>query len=179
MPGVLIAYATTHGHTAKIAGRMAEAIRGEGREVALSELTAGENPDPSAYDGAIAGASLHRSHHQREMVDWAKAHRDALGELPTLFFSVSLSAAEDTEEAREATQRCIDDFTDETGWTPARTVTVAGALQYLEYDAFTRTLVRLMMKSGGHPTDTSRDYDYTDWDAVERLGREFAAQLGS
>jgi menaquinone-dependent protoporphyrinogen IX oxidase len=37
-----------------------------------------------------------------------------------------------------------------------------------------RTLVRLMMRRGGHPTDTSHDYDYTDWDAVERFGREFA-----
>jgi len=26
----------------------------------------------------------------------------------------------------------------------------------------------------GHPTDASHDYDYTDWDAVDRLGREFA-----
>ena len=35
--------------------------------------------------------------------------------------------------------------------------------------------MRLMMRRGGHPTDTSQDYDYTDWDAVERFGREFAA----
>jgi menaquinone-dependent protoporphyrinogen IX oxidase len=34
-----------------------------------------------------------------------------------------------------------------------------------------------MMKRGGHPTDTSRDYDYTHWDAVERFGREFAGRL--
>ena len=31
------------------------------------------------------------------------------------------------------------------------------------------------MRRGGHPTDTSHDYDYTDWEAVERFGREFAA----
>ena len=39
--------------------------------------------------------------------------------------------------------------------------------------------MRLLMKRDGHPTDTSRDYDYTDWDAVERLGREFGALVGS
>ena len=54
---------------------------------------------------------------------------------------------------------------------------MAGALQYLEYDAFTKTLMRLMMKRGGHPTDTSHDYDYKDWDAVSALGREFADGL--
>jgi menaquinone-dependent protoporphyrinogen oxidase len=100
--------------------------------------------------------------------------RAALADHPSAFFSVSLTAADDTDEAREATQRCIDDFLAETGWTPARSVAIAGALQYREYSVFTRTLVRLMMRRGGHPTDTSHDYDYTDWDAVERFGREFA-----
>jgi menaquinone-dependent protoporphyrinogen IX oxidase len=69
-----------------------------------------------------------------------------------------------------AAARCIDDFVQ---------VPVAGALRYREYDVFTRTLMRLLMKRGGHPTDTSQDYDYTDWDAVERLGREFAALVAS
>ena len=57
------------------------------------------------------------------------------------------------------------------------TATLAGALQYREYDFFTRTLIRLMMKRGGHPTDTSRDYDYTDWEAVARFGHEFSGML--
>ena len=33
----------------------------------------------------------------------------------------------------------------------------------------------LLMKKTGDPTDTSHDHDYTDWDAVEQLGRELAA----
>ena len=28
-----------------------------------------------------------------------------------------------------------------------------------------------------HPTDTSQDYDYTDWAAVERWAHELAATL--
>jgi menaquinone-dependent protoporphyrinogen IX oxidase len=27
----------------------------------------------------------------------------------------------------------------------------------------------------GRPTDSSQDYDYTDWDAVDRLAREIGA----
>ena len=37
--------------------------------------------------------------------------------------------------------------------------------------------MRLMIARGDHPTDVSRDYDYTDWDAVRRFAREFAAEL--
>lgn len=33
------------------------------------------------------------------------------------------------------------------------------------------------MRRSGHPTDTSRGYDYMDWDAVERLGRELAEMI--
>ena len=51
---------------------------------------------------------------------------------------------------------------------------IAGALQYREYDVFTRTLMRLKMRSGGHPTDPSHDHEYTDWDSVERFGHACA-----
>lgn len=50
----------------------------------------------------------------------------------------------------------------------------SGALQYLEYDVFTRTLMRLKMGKDGHPTDISHDCDSTDWDAVDEFGREVA-----
>ena len=63
------------------------------------------------------------------------------------------------------------------GSIPPGAVSVAGALQYREYDFFTRTLMRLLMRHEGHPTDTSQDYDYTDWDAVEKLGDDFARRL--
>ena len=38
--------------------------------------------------------------------------------------------------------------------------------------------MRLLMKRMGHPTDASQDYDYTDWDGVDDLGRDLAANDG-
>lgn len=129
----------------------------------------------STTDQGGVGASLHRAHHQSAIVDWVRGNRDALAARPSAFFSVSLSAAEETDEAIAATQGCIDEFCAETGWTPGRTERIAGCLQYREYDVFTRRLMRLMMRRIGQPTDDSRDYDYTDWQAVTDLGGEFAA----
>jgi menaquinone-dependent protoporphyrinogen oxidase len=176
---VLVIYASTHGHTAKIAGRVADGVRAAGLEADVCDVARAGDTDPAPYNGIVVGASIHRLHHQPEMVEWVKTHRTALAERPSTFLSVSLTAAEDTDEAQETTQRCIDDFVEETGWSPARSVPVAGALQYREYDVFTRTLMRLLMKRGGRPTDTRQDYDYTAWDAVERLGREFGAMVAS
>ena len=170
----LVVYASTHGHTAKIAARLAEAMRGEGRAVDLREVAQAADAAPDRYGLVVVAGSLHKEHHQKELAGWVTERRDALAGVPTLFLSVSLSAAEDSEESRAATQRCIDAFCEQTGWQPDRSEPIAGALQYREYDLFTRQLMRLLMKHMGHPTDASQDYDYTDWDAVDRLGRELA-----
>ena len=175
----LVLYASTHGHTAKIASRVAEAVGQARVDVEIRDARHDTVPEPSDYDGIVIAGSLHGGHHQREIVDWAKHHRDELESRPSIFLSVSLTAAEDTDEAREATEKCIDDFRDETGWKPARAIPVAGALQYREYDVATRTLIRLLMRKGGHPTDTSHDHDFTDWNAVDRIGADFAAVLKS
>lgn len=171
----LVVYASTHGHTAKIATRLAEAMRADGLEVDLRDVASAEKVLPGRYDLVVVGASIHRDEHQKEIVEWVRARYEALTEMPSVFISVSLTAAEDTEESNAATQRCVDDFLARTGWAPARTERIAGSLQYREYDVFTRQLMRLLMKRMGHPTDASHDYDYTDWDGVDRLGHELAA----
>lgn len=173
MVNVLIAYASTHGHTAKICRRIADVLQRDDFDVDLCDIGAGDDPDPSQHDGVIVAASIHREAHQPEAIAWVKRHGAGLAEKPSAFVSVSLTAAEDTDEARTVTQGLIDSFTAETGLTPDRAVSVAGALQYLEYDFFTRTLMRLLMRRGGHPTDASQDYDYTDWDAVAQFADEF------
>jgi len=177
VPSLLLTYATTHGHTAKIADRLAEALRAHGLDVDVRDVKQIGDRVPGSYDAVIAGASLHAGHHQRAMLNWVKANRDRLTDRPTLFFSVSLTAAEDTAEAREATQRSIDDFEEETGWKPTRSESVAGALQYREYDVFTRVLMRLKMRHAGHHEDPSLDHEYTDWEALRQWAEEFAAGL--
>jgi menaquinone-dependent protoporphyrinogen oxidase len=178
MSDALILYASKHGHTAKIADRLAEAIRADGLTVEVHSADTAKDVSPDGYDAVLVGASIHAGHHQREIVDWAKEHQAALAERPTAFFSVCLAIADETDESRAAAHKYVDDFEDETGWSPDTTTTFAGALQYLEYDFLTRTLIRLMMRRQGHPTDTSRDFDYTDWEAVDRFAHEFASKVG-
>ena len=178
MPRILILYASTHGHTAKIAARIGATLEHDGATVDLHWLHAIETQRaPSGYDAVILGASIHAGHHQRALVGWAERHHTALGLIPSAFFSVCLTAADDTAESRAATRGYLDDFVEQTGWTPGQSVTFAGAVQYREYGVATRALMRLLMRRMHHPTDASQDYDYTDWDAVERWAHELAATL--
>jgi len=167
MAHILIAFASTHGHTSKIAARIAAVLRADGHTAGVCDDVDAHDPWPRDYDAVIAGASIHLGHHQDELVAWARRHALALNETPSAFFSVCLAAAED----RDAAQEYLDDFEDLTGWLPRHRTTFAGALQYREYGTRTRLAMRVLMAYGHHPTNTRRDYDYTDWAAVERFAR--------
>ena len=65
-------------------------------------------------------------------------------------------------------------FAVETGWTPPHTKQVAGALLYRKYNFFMRWVMKRIAAKAGGDTDTSRDYEYTDWNDV----RAFASQFG-
>jgi menaquinone-dependent protoporphyrinogen oxidase len=174
MARILLAYASSHGHTAKIAERVAHLLRKAGHDVVIDGDVGNTDPDIHGYDAVVAGASIHNGHFQSELVAWALRHGPALTLHPSAFFSVCLTAADDSDESREATRDYLDDFEERSGWTPRLRTTFAGALQYREYDFATRLVMRLLMHRGHHPTDTSRDVDYTDWDAVDAFARACA-----
>jgi menaquinone-dependent protoporphyrinogen oxidase len=50
----------------------------------------------------------------------------------------------------------------------------AGALKYLEYDFFKRALMRQIARKEGASVDTSRDHEFTDWEALDAFVQEFA-----
>jgi menaquinone-dependent protoporphyrinogen oxidase len=176
----LVVYATTHGHTGRIARRIGEVLTREGLEAHVFELPrSGPRPDPNDYDLVVAGGSVHGGRHQAHLVDWLHRHHAALGMRPSAFFSVSLTAADDTDEARAATRELIDELVEDTDWTPDETLAVAGALQYREYDLPTRVVMRLIARKHEDSTDITQDTEYTDWDAVEAFAAGMARRVGS
>jgi menaquinone-dependent protoporphyrinogen oxidase len=98
-----------------------------------------------------------------------------LAGIPTAFVAVSLAAVLKDDRSRKELQELAQEFCRETGWTPAITRQVAGALRYSEYDYFKRLVMKLIAAQKGGDTDTSRDYEYTDWDDVARFVEEFLA----
>jgi menaquinone-dependent protoporphyrinogen oxidase len=179
MPDVLIIFASNHGHTGKIALRLTDVIEREGATVHLRSADAAHELYPSDYDAVVVGASIHAGRYQRKIVDWARTHARWLNEMPAAFFSVCLAAAEDTDQSREESTNYLDDFQDDTGWTPRKRITFAGAVEYREYGLPTRLFMRALMRQKHQPTDTSRDIDHTDWEAVDRFAHECAAMAAT
>ena len=56
-------------------------------------------------------------------------------------------------------------------------ISLAGRLAYSKYNFIVRLLMKRIARKEGGPTDTSRDYEFTDWSRVESLAHEFATQV--
>lgn len=179
MAHILLVYGTNEGHTARIAQRMADAMRRAGHEGDMHDSRqVGKLTVGAQYDAVLIGGSVHAGEHQSSLREFVKRNRDLLERLPSAFFSVSLTAADPDEEARAETQAVVDKFVRETGWQPRRVETIAGALVYTQYNVFIRHVMKLIVKHQGRTElDTSRDYDFTDWDAVEAFARDFAESV--
>ncbi len=177
MSRILILYATTEGHTARIAERIAQRLRQIGHTVETQRADAvPAGLDPAAYDGVILGASIHYGRHPRYLRALVRRHRAALASRPSAFFSVSLSAGGPGAKPKAA-QRYLETFLHQAGWRPPQTTTFAGALQYSRYGMFKRMLMRMIVGMAGGDTDLTRDSEYTDWDAVERFADAFAQRF--
>jgi menaquinone-dependent protoporphyrinogen oxidase len=188
MKPYLVLYATKEGHTAEIAEHLREAMWKRG--IPAVKIAAAELPEGFGlgdYCGAILAASVHVGKHEAEMEDFVKLHRADLEAMPTVFLSVSLSeaGAEDVladpakrKKAAEDADRMIADFLKETGWHPGRIKAVAGALLYSKYNFFMRLVMKRIARLAGGDTDTSKDFDYTDYAALDHLIDELIADEG-
>lgn len=180
MKPFVVLYATREGQTQRIAEHIAAQIRDRGHSAKVRNVRdireLREPFDMARYRGAIVAASVHTGKHEPEMVAFVKRHRAELDSMPTAFLSVSLSAAgaEDPEQPAEARAKAaadcrgvIDKLIAETGWRPTRMKPVAGALSYSKYNFLIRFVMKRIAKKASMPTDTSRDYELTDWKALD------------
>lgn len=175
---LLIAYASTDGQTRRIARRAADLCADAGHVVELLPLSDAEDLDPARFDAAILAASVHAGSYQKPLTEFCAAHAGALAAMPTLFLSVSLSAAGHDPEDWQGLDRILSDFTGATGWTPGRTEQVAGAYRPSQYDIFRRFVMRRIMALKEPEADLSRDLVYTDWAALELLLADWTGGLG-
>jgi menaquinone-dependent protoporphyrinogen oxidase len=182
MQPILVAYATTEGHTRKIAEFIAERLRIRGHRVDLIDCAGAAAAQVTpAYLAAILGGPVHQHAHPAALVHFAKRNRAWLAALPCAVFSVSLAAAMPDMDSRLEAQRALSDLLDETSLAPLATRCIAGALKYTQYDYFKRTIMTMISRQVGRTTDASRDHEYTDWADVEAFVDEFlaAARLGA
>lgn len=176
MARVLVLYGTTDGHTGKVAARLADMLGARSLEVTVANAR-NQDPHPGAYDGVIVCASLHAGGYQACVQDWVKRHAAELEGKTTAFVTVCLGVLQPEVAVHHELERLRARFLAATGWQPTVVKFVAGALLYREYNWLKRLVMLRIVRKAGGDTDTSRNYEYTDWLDLDAFATEFAWRL--
>jgi menaquinone-dependent protoporphyrinogen oxidase len=176
MTRILVVYGTTEGQTRKVATQLAIAFRGAGAKADVFQASR-KTPGPDDYTAVIVAASLHAGRYQRPVQTWIRRHASQLRGKHAAFLSVSLMAADSSQSARKAVSDLMQKFVESCGWEAARLKSVAGALLYTKYGWFTRWMMKRIAAKHAGDTDTTRDYEYTDWADLRTFAHEFLASV--
>lgn len=177
MSSILVTHGTGNGQTAKVADRLATVIAGQGHDITIRPVDDVSPADVRAADAILVGSPVQNRRFLPAVVDFVRANSEALMERPSAFFQLSLAVLFPFRWARDGDHRWIDTLVEETGWEPDLVGRFAGAVSYTQYDVPTRWVFKFVSLLTTGDTDTSRDYEYTDWDAVEQFGVEVAEMV--
>ena len=172
MARILVLYGTTDGHTAKVAEKVATTLRTAGAIVDVVEAGTKE-AEPEDYAGVIVAASVHAGGYQRSVRQWVRRHAEALRGRPSAFLSISLGVLQSDPKVQRHVAAIVSRFLRATRWEPAMIQNVAGAVLYTKYNLIKRWIIKQIVRQAGGATDTSRDYEYTDWTELRAFAERF------
>ena len=178
MARILMVYATSEGQTKKISEFIKTQMANFGHNADIYNVDELSKALSIAnYDAVIVGAAVRFNKYPTSIKNWIKAHAEELSRKPSAFFSVCMGIAHKDKNVHIELRKNISHFFYQTQWTPSNWTIFAGALAYSRYNWFLKFVMRQISKSGGLDTDTSKDYEYTDWNEVSRFARRFAESL--
>lgn len=166
-----ILYLTRDGQTKKIAEYIAQALNDDTTLISLRDV-----PQPSAeqleqFDCIIIGASIRYGHFDPILEQFIQQHYALLNQKKSAFFSVNLTARKanrNTPGTNIYTRKLLSRIQ----WKPNLVEVIAGALFYPRYTFFDRFMIRFIMKITKGDTDTSKEYEYTDWQKVSQFANK-------
>jgi len=176
---ILALYGSRYGQAEAVLNRVAGILEEGGHEVrVVSGKAVPFGLRVEDFDAVVIAASVLMGRYQHYVRRFVRERLRMLAGQPAAFISVSGASPESSPEWRAAAQGYVEGFLHQTGWKPRWTATFSGALRYTRYDFVTRWIMKRISGKVGGPTDTSRDWEFTDWSAVDRFGERLAQEIG-
>jgi menaquinone-dependent protoporphyrinogen oxidase len=171
---LLVVYASRYGQTEKIARRIADVAQREG--IAAGVVAVGDVAETELAESSdvIVAGSVYFGRHARPLSRFVRRNLAMLAKRHTAFVSVC-GAAEEPGADLALARSYVGNFLRRTGWTPDTSATFGGAIPYSRYGWLLRRIMVRIATARGLGVDTSRDFDYTDWAAVDAFARTFIA----
>ena len=173
MSKIAIIYSTTDGQTKKIANVLKSNMDLD-NSVEMMPLAEVHNLQLQDCEKIVVGASIRYGRHNPQVLRFIQKHRKILDEKLTFFFSVNVVARK-IEKSSASTNPYLQKFLEQARWTPTYVEVFAGKVDYPNYGFFARNTIRLIMILTKGPTDTSKSYEFTNWEKVEQFSNVISA----
>jgi menaquinone-dependent protoporphyrinogen oxidase len=177
---ILALYGSRFGQAEAVLRRVVRRLATAGHSVTMvNARTIPESLRLEDFDAVVVAASIILGRHQSYVRKWVRSNAIALSKLPGAFISVNGASLESRADWRKRAEEYVTQFAVQTGWHPRWTAAFSGALRYSRYDPITRWVMKRIAAKEGGPTDTSRDHELTDWEAVDRFAEKVVAGFGA
>jgi len=168
MKSILI-YSTTDGHTKKICDFIkSNSIKNNFDIFSIDKIN---ELNLNNYDLIVLGASIRYGKHNNIIYKFISSNKEILKSKKNAFFSVNVVARKPEKNSPENNPYILK-FLRKSEWHPTKIGVFAGKVDYPNYNFFNKLIIRFIMFVTKGPTDTSRSYEFTNWDNIKKFTNE-------
>tara|TARA_B100000900_G_scaffold310276_1_gene269033 strand:+ start:437 stop:949 length:513 start_codon:yes stop_codon:yes gene_type:complete len=167
MKKILLTYSTVDGHTKTIC----EKILSYSKTSQVDILPIDTSINIKDYDTVVIGASIRYGKHREEIFDFIKENEELLNSKDNAFFSVNVVARKENKNKPETNPYLIK-FLNKISWQPKILDVFAGKIDYPKYKFLDKYAIKFIMWITKGPTDTSKVYEFTDWNRVKSFAEK-------
>ena len=167
MKKTLITYSTVDGQTKIISERLAKFSTHSQVDV----LPISNQINLDSYKTIIIGASIRYGKYRNELFSFVEENIQTLNIKENAFFSVNVVARK-PEKSTPETNPYLIKFLSKIKWKPKNLGVFAGKIEYPKYKFIDKYAIKFIMWLTKGPTDTSKTYEFTDWNKVEDFARD-------
>ena len=167
MKKTLITYSTVDGQTKIISERLAKFSTHSQVDV----LPISNQINLDSYKTLIIGASIRYGKYRNEVFSFVEDNIQTLNIKENAFFSVNVVARK-PEKSTPETNPYLIKFLSKIKWKPKNLGVFAGKIEYPKYKFIDKYAIKFIMWLTKGPTDTSKTYEFTDWNKVEDFARD-------
>ncbi|MEC8217604.1 MAG: menaquinone-dependent protoporphyrinogen IX dehydrogenase [Pseudomonadota bacterium] len=167
MKKILLTYSTVDGHTKTIC----EKILSYSETSQVDILPIDSSINIKDYDTVVIGASIRYGKYREEIFEFIKENEELLNSKDNAFFSVNVVARKENKNKPETNPYLIK-FLNKISWQPKILDVFAGKIDYPKYKFLDKYAIKFIMWITKGPTDTSKVYEFTDWNRVKSFAEK-------
>ena len=156
-------YSTSNGQSLKICNAI-----NKNKESLIIDIDKIKTVELNKFDQIIIGASVKYGDHNKKIYDFIKNNKILLETKKTGFFSVNATARK-SEKNKPETNPYVIKFLKKTNWTPDNIGVFAGKIDFPNYNFLEKYIIKVIMWLTNGPTDTSKTFEFTDWEDVKKF----------